>query len=34
MLGVLVSVLERWQVTGGAKSLAKQITKAHFQLFL
>jgi AcrR family transcriptional regulator len=34
MLGVLVSVLERWQATGGDKSLGKQITKAHDQLFL
>jgi AcrR family transcriptional regulator len=32
--GVLVSVLERWQATGGDKSLGKQITKAHDKLFL
>lgn len=34
MLGVLISVLERWQATGGDKSLAKQISKAHDQLFV
>jgi|GEM_PF-1971183 len=33
MLGVLISVLERWQTTGGEKSLTKQLAKAHEQLF-
>jgi hypothetical protein len=32
--GVLISVLERWQATGGDKSLTKQITKAYDQLFV
>jgi AcrR family transcriptional regulator len=34
MLGVLISVLDRWQATGGEKSLTKQIAKAYDQLFV
>jgi len=33
MLGVLIAVLDRWQATGGEKSLTRQITKAYEQVF-